>query len=299
MLRDVRCAGWSPGGPGATLGSHAPDWRGDRCVGVRVGSQQDSVLPRRRPAGRLGGGARCLRGHASRLSRLDRGVAACHVDLGGARCGCCHDRGDHRRRGVRNRGRDRAAHRLGGADERAKPERRSDGKAGLRQEAGHGRCGPLRGPVGQQFLAAAQRHDRQGGKGPRADQDGLRWFRDRHRGPGAGRVRLLLLGQRVTGPRGCRARSPSNERPAPTACLRACLSCNARSRSGRRGVGPSGGRSLSGDLPQRNRRCTTATTRTMGLIDRAWLWSRIRAPVWPGGSRARRTCDACGRSPTS
>ena len=103
---------------------HAPDWRGDRRVGVRVG-QQDSVLPRRRPAGRLGGAAGCLRDLASRLPRFHRYVAARHAGLGGARRRCGHDRGDHCGRGVLDRGRRRAGHRLGGADERAEPERRS------------------------------------------------------------------------------------------------------------------------------------------------------------------------------
>ena len=184
-------------------------------------------------------------------------------------------------------------HRLGGADERAEPERRSDGKAGLRQEAGDGPCGPVRGPAGQQLLAATQRHDRQGGKGPRPDQDGLRRFGDHHRGPGAGRVRLLLLGRRAPG-RGDagHAHRQMSGLLRPRAYERARRAPLVPARGDKAGVGPSGRRSLSGDLPQPNRRCTTATTRTMGLIARAWLWSRIRAPVRPGGSRARRTCDA-------
>ena len=61
-----------------------------------------------------------------------------------------------------------------------------------------------------------------------------------------------------------------------------------RHRSGARSAG------AARSLPQPNQRCATATTRTMGLIARAWLWSRIRAPLGPGGSRAKRTCDAAG-----
>ena len=99
--------------------------------------------------------------------------------------------------GGHDRGRGRRAHRLGGADERAEPERRPDGKAGLRQEASDRPRGPVPDPAGQQLLAATQPDGRQGRKGRRPDKDDLRRFGDHHREPDARRVRLLLLGRRA------------------------------------------------------------------------------------------------------